>query len=221
MTRINRIQKNRNPRKSKRRKNQIQLDLAIGKKMDAALISDRVLCLNNISIFRDDFPVVTNFSLALNSGDWVVIRGRNGCGKSTLLKSIVGLIPPGAGVISVKDYAYLGHANGLRDHLTVAQHLNFVAKWFGVSLKPTPVDHLKDLYIHQLSAGLKRQLALSQFILSPHRLWIMDEPLDNLDIHARSFFTDLMQSHIQNRGAILQTSHDVVEDDRVREVVLK
>ncbi|MBX3486950.1 MAG: heme ABC exporter ATP-binding protein CcmA [Candidatus Paracaedibacteraceae bacterium] len=188
--------------------------------MDDALTSEVLLSLKDLSVFRDDDPVLVNFSLCVRPGDWVVIRGRNGCGKSTLLKAIVGLIPPTAGSVSVSPYAYLGHGNGLREQMTVGQQLMFLCDWFEVPLKPTPVDHLWDLSAHQLSAGLKRQLALSQFILCQRPLWIMDEPLDNLDAHARAFFTTLMQSHIASGGAILQTSHDPVNDKNVIDIDL-
>ncbi|MBX3457519.1 MAG: heme ABC exporter ATP-binding protein CcmA [Candidatus Paracaedibacteraceae bacterium] len=188
--------------------------------MGDALISNPLLHINNLSVFRDDTPILIDLSLTIKSGDWVVIRGRNGCGKSTLLKTIVGLVQPTTGGISISDYAYLGHSNGLRDSMTVGQHLKFMANWFKEPLQSTPVDHLKDLYIHQLSAGLKRQLALSQFILCHRPLWIMDEPLDNLDTQSRDFFLSIMQNHIKKGGAILQTSHELIPMSGVKEFFL-
>lgn len=188
--------------------------------MGDALISNSLLHINNLSVFRDDTPILIDLSLTIKSGDWVVIRGRNGCGKSTLLKTVVGLVQPTAGDISIGDYAYLGHSNGLRDSMTVGQHLKFIADWFKSPLQPTPVDHLKDLSIHQLSAGLKRQLALSQFILCHRPLWIMDEPLDNLDAQAHDFFLNIMEDHIEKGGAILQTSHEIISKSGVKEFFL-
>ncbi len=172
---------------------------------------DTLIHIKNLSVFREDTPILINFNLTVKSGDWIVVRGRNGCGKSTLLKTIVGLVPPTTGDISASDYAYLGHSNGLRESMTVGQHLTFVADFLKVPLQPTPVDHLRDLYIHQLSAGLKRQLALSQFILCDRPLWIMDEPLDNLDTQAREMFLKIMHDHVKQGGAILQTSHEVMD----------
>ena len=198
----------------------IRHDLETGKKMGDALISNSLLHINNLSVFRDDTPILIDLSLTIKSGDWVVIRGRNGCGKSTLLKTVVGLVQPTAGDISIGDYAYLGHSNGLRDSMTVGQHLKFMASWFKEPLQPTPVDHLKDLSIHQLSAGLKRQLALSQFILCHRPLWIMDEPLDNLDAQAHDFFLNIMENHIEKGGAILQTSHEIISKSGVKEFFL-
>ncbi len=194
--------------------------MEIGKRMDDALTSEFLLSIKDLSVFRDEDPILVNFSLCVRSGDWVVIRGRNGYGKSTLLKTLVGLISPTAGSLSVSPYIYLGHGNGLREQMTVGQQLMFLCDWFDVPLKPTPIDHLWNLSIYQLSAGLKRQLALSQFILCQRPLWIMDEPLDNLDAHARAFFTTLMQSHIASGGAILQTSHDYVDVQNVINVEL-
>jgi heme exporter protein A len=217
-----------------------QPDLGTGRKMENALISrypspdlrstsptrgevnfdDPLLHIKNLSVFREDSPILINFDLTVKSGDWIVVRGRNGCGKSTLLKTIVGLVSPTTGDITVADYAYLGHSNGLRESMTVGQHLTFVADFLKVPLQPTPVDHLRDLYIHQLSAGLKRQLALSQFILCDRPLWIMDEPLDNLDAQAREMFLKIMNDHVKGGGAILQTSHEVMNSAAITTIEL-
>lgn len=206
--------------------------MEIGKKVVVASISNNLnsvnlpyqnqilLSVENLSVFHQDQPILKNFSLTLRAGEWIAIKGRNGCGKTTLLKTIVGLVQPVTGLIQCCDYAFMGHANGLKDDMTVRDHLNFVARWFNAPLKPTPVDGLADLYIYQLSAGLKRQLALSQFIFCNRPLWIMDEPLDNLDTQARDYFLNLMRQHVNAGGAILQTSHDLQDDKAIREIHL-
>lgn len=196
--------------------------MATGKKMAAALTSNVPPTLNiqNLFVLRNDQPVLTDFSLTLGAGEWMVIRGRNGCGKSTLLKTITGLISPNSGSIQHQDFCYLGHLNGFRETLTVRQHLDFVAQFFNVSIKSTPVDYLADLFLHHLSAGLKRQVALCQFILSPHQLWIMDEPFEHLDQEAQTYFTTIMEHHIAAGGSILQTSHESPKTRLAKEIWL-
>lgn len=151
----------------------------------------------------------------------MVIRGRNGSGKSTLLKASVGLITPDHGHITRTGFCYLGHQNGFREHLTVGEHLAFVARYFNVPPDTTtPVDSLHDIPLHHLSAGLKRQVALCQFILSPHKLWIMDEPFEHLDKQAQADTLARMQNHIHRGGSILQTSHEDINIPNIQETWL-
>lgn len=182
--------------------------------------SSNFLTIKNISALRGDVPVLRNFSLDLNQGEWIIVRGRNGSGKSTLLQAIAGLLPLYHGEITKVNSCYLGHQNGFRDLMTVGQHLQFIAKFFGTQLKPTPIDHLFEVPIHHLSAGLKRQVALSQFILSPHKLWIIDEPFEHLDQQGQAYFQDLMKSHIEQGGAILMTNHESLRVPQIKEVWL-
>ncbi|WP_084676002.1 ATP-binding cassette domain-containing protein [Candidatus Paracaedibacter acanthamoebae] len=190
--------------------------------MDVALISDTVnhLVIKEISLLRGDKPILSNFSLSLSASQWIVLRGRNGSGKSTLLKAIVGLVPLHQGSIDCPDFCYLGHQNGFRESMTVSDQLAFVANHFKVPLQATPVDHLLDLPLHHLSAGLKRQVALCQFIFSPHSLWIMDEPFEHLDKQAQTYFLTLMQGHIDRGGSILQTSHETISNPKDQEIWL-
>ncbi|MBW8309965.1 MAG: heme ABC exporter ATP-binding protein CcmA [Candidatus Paracaedibacteraceae bacterium] len=190
--------------------------------MDVALIFETVnhLTIKKISVLRGDKPILHDFSLTLPGSQWTVLRGRNGSGKSTLLKTIVGLLPFQQGSISCSSFCYLGHQNGFRESLTVGEQLMFVANYFRVPLPSTPVDHLLDLPLHHLSAGLKRQTALCQFIFSPHPLWIMDEPFEHLDKQAQTYFISLMQDHIERGGSILQTSHESINKSNVQEIWL-
>ena len=190
--------------------------------MGVALISETInhLILKEISLLRGDKPILQDFSLILSAGQWIVLRGRNGSGKSTLLKTIIGLLPLHQGLITCSSFCYLGHQNGFREAMTVGEQLAFVAHYFKVPLSSTPVDHLLDLPLHHLSAGLKRQVALCQFILSPHPLWIMDEPFDHLDKQAQTYFLSLMQDHIDRGGSILQTNHESIKNSSVQEIWL-
>lgn len=156
----------------------------------------------------------------MTAGEWLVIRGANGCGKSTLLKTIVGLLSPHSGSLWCTEFCYLGHDNGFRPHTTVAGHLDFIARYFNVPRPATPVDHLRPLPLNHLSAGLKRQVALCQFLLSPHKLWIMDEPFEHLDTQAKAYFLKRMQAHIARGGAIVQTSHESLTFSPVKEIWL-
>jgi heme exporter protein A len=179
-----------------------------------------LLSVDSLSVFRDHTPILTSISLTLGAGQWIVVRGRNGSGKSTLLKTIVGLIPPTHGNITRSDCCYLGHQNGLREHLTVGEHLAFVAQHFRVPSQATPLDPFKDIPLYQLSAGLKRQVALCQFILTPHKLWFLDEPFEHLDPQAYAYFLSLMRHHIEQGGAILMTSHETLHLPEIEEMWL-
>jgi heme exporter protein A len=171
------------------------------------------ISVQNLLFSRDDFYLYVNFSLSIQQGEWVVLRGANGSGKSTLLKLIAGHILPEAGEIFTIPFDYLGHKNGQRSYLTVGQHLHSKMILMDASadldtiLTMCNLTSVKDFPISKLSAGQQRKVALASLFFTPHKLWILDEPLDHLDQQSQKLFEDLFQRHVCSGGTILQSSH--------------
>lgn len=141
----------------------------------------------------------------------MILRGRNGCGKTTLLKLVVGLLRPTAGKISLSgSCSYLGHSNGIKPTQTlneVLQSLNFSTQQSRGLVSALALEDWEDVPFHQLSAGLKRRVALVQLLMPDVDLYIVDEPLDNLDPFSKQLVWQVMAAKVQAGAAILMAHH--------------
>jgi heme exporter protein A len=117
------------------------------------------------------------------------------------------------------DLAYLGHQLALKEDLTPMENLRADAAVAGRPLKPE--DALKALVqlglrgrehlpVRVLSQGQKRRTALARLLVSPAKLWILDEPFVALDAAAQNALTQVINSHLAHQGMVLLTSHQAV-----------
>ena len=177
--------------------------------------------------------------LTLGRGDVLWLRGRNGRGKTTLLRILAGLTPAAQGTIHVAgrpalrrdpdwraELLYIGHANALRDDLSAAEALRFLARLHGrqaddatleAALARLGVRSRRDLAVRQLSQGQRRRVALARLALpSPPPVWLLDEPFDALDDRGIRVLNALIQQHARAGGAVLLTSHQPLSLDEPR-----
>jgi heme exporter protein A len=183
---------------------------------------------------RDVFAGV-NFTLA--SGDALTISGRNGAGKSSLLRTIIGLVRPAAGrltleggdpELSLAEQAhYLGHQDALKGSLSVAENLGFWASFFGAPATDVdkPLDavglaKLAALPAAYLSAGQRRRLSIARLIAVPRPIWLLDEPASTLDAAAQVRLADLMKSHLAGGGLIVAAAHGSIGLDKAQKLRL-
>lgn len=166
--------------------------------------------LKDIWFYRDYRPIISNLSLHVHPCDCLVLRGANGAGKSTVLQLLAGLLTPQRGqVILNSTYHYLGHNNGLMPH------------WRGEDLLQSKqasceiasllqLDKILTQAVSMLSAGQQRRLALARLLLSPAKLWILDEPTANLDTQTTQRFYEYLHTHCQAGGAVIMASHESI-----------
>lgn len=168
--------------------------------------------MQNLLFQRDWQVVLSPLNLQVRPGQWVILRGKNGCGKTTLLKLAVGLLRPTAGKIILSgSCSYLGHSNGIKPTQTlngVLQSL-FSSQHSRDLVSALALAEYGDVPFHQLSAGLKRRVALVQLLMPEVDLYIVDEPLDNLDPCSSQLVWQVMAAKIQAGGAILMAHHGV------------
>jgi multiple sugar transport system ATP-binding protein len=198
-------------------------------------------------IYASGFEAVHEFDLHVADGEFVVLVGPSGCGKTTILRMIAGLEEVSGGSIYIGDRIVNGIAPKDRDvamvfqnyalypHMTVAGNIAFALKLRKVSKseiseKVRKVGEILGLsqYLNQrprqLSGGQRQRVAMGRAIVREPAVFLMDEPLSNLDASLRAQMRVevlRIQRHLQ--VGTLYVTHDQVEamtmGDRV--VVLK
>jgi heme exporter protein A len=105
------------------------------------------------------------------------------------------------------DMAYLGHLNSLKSDLTARENLKFLAGCgrrspmdIDAALDRVGILSRGDLQARSLSAGQKRRLALARLLLSGASLWILDEPVTNLDTAGIKLVEELITEHVTRGG---------------------
>lgn len=189
-----------------------------------------VLSARGLACRRGDRLLFQDLDFALGEGDVVWLRGRNGRGKTSLLRVLAGLSPPAAGELRFAGEAwpavradagagtlFLAHANALKDDLTAAEALAFLARLHGqrddaasveAALRELGVPGRRHAPVRTLSQGQRRRVALARLCLSPSKpLWLLDEPYDALDADGCRKVDDLLRRHVDQGGAVLLTSH--------------
>jgi len=196
---------------------------------DGALLEAR-----EINAWRGDRHILRGVSFEVRAGEFLKITGPNGVGKTTLLRVVCGLLPAESGTVHWRgrsvsgandefhtDMAYLGHLNSIKADLTARENLQFLAG-LRQSLQPSDIDAALervgilsrgDLPARSLSAGQKRRLALARLLLSGAVLWILDEPVTNLDTAGVALVEELVREHVGQGGLGIAAAHQRLLDD--------
>lgn len=187
-----------------------------------------VLTAHDLTLWRGPNCLFEDLSFRVDAGALLLIRGPNGSGKTTLLRVLCGLTRPETGRVEWRgqsierhraafgaELAYFGHVNGLKADLTVMQNLLFEAQLLGQSGDHIPelLDALNlslctNLEIRYLSAGQKRRSALARILMSEAALWILDEPVTNLDAAGRAYVEERLGAHVSGGGLAIAATHE-------------
>ena len=184
------------------------------------------LQINFLELYRNDDRIFSEISFNLSEGQHLLISGANGTGKTSLLRVICGLTIPTGGTILwnqlatnnidcryYEHLAYLGHKNALIPELTVRENLEYTFEGnqsmnrTSSVLEAFGLNKYLDQFAEKLSNGQIRKIALSRILLSEKTLWILDEPVANLDTSGTQFLLAEMQAHLDQGGMLITTSN--------------
>lgn len=175
------------------------------------------------------FTAVRDLSFSVRPGEVLGLVGPNGAGKTTTLRAIAGIIPPTTGRVRLgghdlateplaakRTLAFFTDEPRLFDYLTVRQHLNFVARLYGVAdhekvaqplLEELEIADRLDSLPGELSRGMKQKLAIACGLLHSPQVLIFDEPLTGLDPLGIRRMKDSILKRARAGAAIILSSH--------------
>jgi len=185
---------------------------------------------------------VEDVSFDVRGGEVFGLVGPNGAGKTTTLRMLGGLIPPTSGVVSVfgqpftrtngaalrARIGFLTETPGLWEHLTVADNLIVYARLFGMARPDEAVERVLRLFelwdrrtdrVALLSKGMKQKLALARALVHQPEIVLLDEPTANLDPATSRTVRDLLLELRSQGRAIVVSTHNLDEVERISDRV--
>jgi heme exporter protein A len=173
-----------------------------------------LLSASGLGMIRGERVLFRDVSLAVRSGDALVLRGANGTGKTTLLRTLAGLTRPEAGNVGRTDaHHWVGHREGLKPQETPREHLKLWAQAWGADAATDSVltrmglSRPADVAGRYLSAGQRRRTALARLLLEHRPVWLLDEPYTALDAEGRALVDALIAEHRSKGGAVIAAIH--------------
>lgn len=191
--------------------------------------------LQDIKRRFNNVTAIENITFEIPNGEFWVLVGPSGCGKSTILRIIAGLETATSGKIFIddrqvnnlparqRDVAMVFQNYALYPHMTVAQNIGFGLQMRGVDPKVIQqrvsavarslcVEHLLERKPKQLSGGQQQRVALGRAIVRQPQVFLLDEPLSNLDAQLRDDTrAELKQLHQDLGITTVYVTHDQVE----------
>ena len=194
------------------------------------------ITLKNIcKIYPGDIKAVDDFNLEINDKEFVVLVGPSGCGKSTTLRMIAGLEEISSGELYIdqtlvnslapkdRDIAMVFQNYALYPHMSIYKNMAF-----GLELRKVPKADIKkkvnevakklelEPYLNRkpkaLSGGQRQRVALGRAMVRDPKVFLLDEPLSNLDAKLRAGMrSEISKLHLELGATFVYVTHDQVE----------
>ena len=185
------------------------------------------------------FTALESLDLSISDGEFLVLLGPSGCGKSTTMRLIAGLEQPAGGDILIddervndrparaRDLAMVFQNYALYPHMTVGENIGYPLKIRGIpraerqarveaAAAKVSMETLLARRPGELSGGQRQRVALARAIVRTPRLFLMDEPLSNLDAKLRT----VMRAELKHLQRELGTTTIYVTHDQVEAMTL-
>ena len=199
------------------------------------------ITIKNLTKRFGDVAAVNNVSLTVEPGSFLTLLGPSGCGKTTLLRCIAGLEDPNEGEIYVGDKLVFSSTRGIslppgqRDlglvfqnyalwpHMKVDKNITFaleirkmpkaeMQKRMQEALAEVQMEGFEDRYPREMSGGQQQRIALARMLAYSPKVFLMDEPLSNLDARLRmDMRAELKRLHHISGATTIYVTHDQVE----------
>jgi ABC-type sugar transport system ATPase subunit len=199
------------------------------------------ITIRNLTKKFGNVIAVNNITLTIEPGTFLTLLGPSGCGKTTLLRCIAGLEDPDEGEIYVGDKLVFSHTKGIsipsgqRDlgmvfqnyalwpHMTVYKNLTFALEIQKMTkaqmdervkeaLAEVQMEGYADRYPREMSGGQQQRIALARMLAYRPKVFLMDEPLSNLDARLRmDMRVELKRLHHDAGATTLYVTHDQLE----------
>lgn len=194
-----------------------------------------VILKNVRKTYDNNKTVIKNVSLEIKDKEFVVLVGSSGCGKSTLLRMIAGLEDISSGEIYIgdkkvndvppkdRDIAFVFQSYALYPHMTVRENIAFGLKMRKVdkatiekkvqeAAEILNLGEYLDRKPKQLSGGQRQRVALGRAIVRNPKVFLMDEPLSNLDAKLRvQMRSEIKKLHEKLQTTFIYVTHDQTE----------
>ena len=193
--------------------------------------------LSNLSKAFGTTQAVSDVTMTIPDGAFVVLLGPTGAGKTTMLRLIAGLESPDKGDVRIDGASVLADTPAQRDvamvfqqyslypHLTVRDNLAFplrspvlnvpeaeIARQINEVASVLHIDHKLDNKATQLSGGEMQRVSIGRALVRNPRIYLMDEPLSSLDAKLRAELrVELKRIHAEMNATFLYVTHDQIE----------
>ncbi|QKG83192.1 ABC transporter ATP-binding protein [Kroppenstedtia pulmonis] len=191
--------------------------------------------MKHISKHYGDVAAVSDFHLEVQDQEFLVLVGPSGCGKSTTLRIVAGLEEVTSGKVYIggqlvnnvpsrdRDIAMVFQNYALFPHMSVFQNMAFALKMYRFKknqidkqvrqvARNLNIDHLLDRKPATLSGGERQRVALGRAIVRKPQVFLMDEPLSNLDAKLRAQMrTEIRKLHQYMKTTVIYVTHDQTE----------
>jgi ABC-2 type transport system ATP-binding protein len=176
-------------------------------------------------------------TLRVRPGEIYGLLGPNGAGKTTLIRSIVGLIAPDAGTVTVlgrpmpdvdnlRNVGYMTQAAALYPGLSIAENVEFFAAIYGAEsgvkevLELVQLDQRRDSVVATISGGMRQRCSLACALVHRPKLLLLDEPTVGVDPQLRVQFWEDFRRMAAGGTTIIVSSHVMDEAERCQRLGL-
>jgi NitT/TauT family transport system ATP-binding protein len=175
---------------------------------------------------------IRDVTLSIAPGEFVAVVGPTGCGKSTTLSLISGLQPPSVGTVQVNGrdvdgipdgVGYMFQADAMLPWRSVLANVAAGPLWRGAPkaqaherardwIARVGLEGFEGYYMHQLSGGMRKRVALAQTLVTEPSILLMDEPFSALDVQTRALMQqELLRLWAGSGAAVVFVTHDLEE----------
>jgi multiple sugar transport system ATP-binding protein len=199
------------------------------------------IVIKNLTKRFGNVVAVNNVSLTVEVGSFLTLLGPSGCGKTTLLRCVAGLEDPDDGEIYIGDMLVFSRSKGISlppgkrelglvfqnyalwPHMKVDKNITFaleiqklgkeeMQKRVKEALAEVKMEGYEDRYPREMSGGQQQRIALARMLAYRPKLFLMDEPLSNLDARLRmDMRVELKRLHFSSGTTTIYVTHDQVE----------